>query len=146
MNKDQPVTREYFVKRLGDLCARSGMVGFPKDELDQHILLKSAVISFEKKDSFTEQEINRRLDSWIELSQIKQIDRSTLRRWLVDAGYLTRAKDGSAYQVAAGSTPARFEEAVEHIDVDAAIENAREEIARRKREYLERSAGQVKSK
>ena len=39
MNANQTVTEPLFLKRLTNLCLRSGMTGFPKDELDQHILL-----------------------------------------------------------------------------------------------------------
>lgn len=28
----QAMTKEYFIKRLADLCLRSGLSGFPKDE------------------------------------------------------------------------------------------------------------------
>ena len=38
MNNNQPLTRDMFIKRLTNLCLRSGLSGFPKDEIYQHIL------------------------------------------------------------------------------------------------------------
>jgi hypothetical protein len=51
MNANQPVTEQLFVKRLTNLCLRSGLTGFPKDDLDQHILLKSAALTFDPSTS-----------------------------------------------------------------------------------------------
>ena len=138
MNTDQPITREYFIKHLVNLCLRSGLSGFPKDDVNQHILLKSVVLSIGKSGAFTEQEINEELKYWINhIGQIKDIDHITLRRRLVDAGYLTRNKDGSCYQVSQLEPgPPFFDETIEHIEILEVIETAREEIARRKRKYV----------
>jgi hypothetical protein len=138
----QPITREYFIKRLTDLCLRSGLSGFPTDVTAQHILLKSAVITFGNGNGFTEQAVNEKLKLWIqEIVHLKSMDHSTLRRMLVDAGYFTRNKDGSSYQVvSAAPQPGFFEDSVDQIDIAAVLQNAREEIARRKKEYLEKQA------
>jgi hypothetical protein len=48
MNNDRRITREYFIKRLIDLCLRSGLSGYPTDIIDQHILFKSAALSLER--------------------------------------------------------------------------------------------------
>jgi len=143
MNNDQPVTKDYFIKRIGDLCLKSGLAGFPKDMTDQHILLKSAIIMIGQSGSFTEQEINEKLETWVRhISQNKGIDRVTLRRRLVDTGYLVRSKDGASYQIAPPETqPRSFEPAIEQLDILRIIEAAREEIARRKREYIQKAKG-----
>lgn len=143
MNNDQPVTKDYFIKRIGDLCLKSGLAGFPKDMTDQHILLKSAIIMIGQSGSFTEQEINEKLETWVRhISQNKGIDRVTLRRRLVDTGYLVRSKDGASYRIASpGSQPRSFEPAIEQMDILRIIEAAREEIARRKREYIQKAKG-----
>jgi hypothetical protein len=143
MNKNQPMTKEHFIKRLGDLCLKSGLSGFPKDETDQHILLKSVILMIGHSGSFNEKEINDRLDIWVrEISQIKNLDRVTLRRRLVDTGYLTRKKDGSSYQVSQpGPRPGLFEEAINQLNIPEVIATLREDIARRRKEYLEKSRG-----
>ncbi len=143
MSGNNPVTKEYFVKRLGELCLKSGLPGFPKDETDQQILLKSAVLTIGPSGTFSEKDINIKLGIWVkDISHIKNIDHVTLRRRLIDTGYLTRSKDGASYQV---TQPAPhgdlFDESIDSLDIQAIITEAREEIARRKREFLERSRG-----
>jgi hypothetical protein len=138
MKPEQTVTREYFIKRVAELCLRSGMSGLPKDDLDRHILYKSAVLTFDPQAVFTEKEVTARLGTWIDtLCQIKNIDGVTLRRYLIDTGYLTRSKDGSQYRVAhPGPQPSFFDESIDSVDVPEVIDSARAEIERRKQAYL----------
>ncbi len=77
-----------------------------------------------------------------QICQTKEIDRVSLRRRLVDSGYLTRSKDGANYQVATpGPQPELFTAEVEQVDVRQCIAAAREEIARRKREFMTKAKG-----
>jgi hypothetical protein len=77
---------------------------------------------------------------WCQLTRIQGIDHGTLRRRLVDAGYLTRSKDGSAYQVLPnGAGKFKFETAIEQIDLARDVKDAREELERRKQFYMEKS-------
>ncbi|MGB9640218.1 MAG: hypothetical protein ACPL4H_04850 [Anaerolineales bacterium] len=57
-------------------------------------------------------------------------------RFLVDHGYLTRAKDGSVYQLA-DPEPYRdhFDPSVEEVNVFEAISQAREEIIRKRERF-----------
>lgn len=146
MNDVRQISRDHFEKRLVALCLRSGLSGFPKDEVDQHILLKSAILDLDPSGTFTEQEINAQLQYWInQVTQLKGIDHGTLRRWLIDAGYLTRSKDGSSYQVSpSGNRAYSFDAAIEHIDVAEVIKKGREEIERKKREYMQKSGKKTK--
>ena len=141
MNSEHPMTKEAFIKRFVDLCVRSGLTGIPKDEADQHVLFKSMLLTIGPAGTYTELDINEKLEYWINrISQIKKLDRNSLRRYLVDAGYLTRAKDGSAYLVAqSGPAVEFFEESINQLNLPEVIKTAQEDIARRKREYLEKS-------
>ncbi len=141
MSNNQPITRKYFTKRLVDLCLRSGLSGFPTNNEAQHILFKSAVLTLGQADSFTEKEINEKLKYWIDnISQIKDIDHITLRRSLIDTGYLTRNNDGSCYQISqSGPQVQLFDDTIDQIDIMEVMKTAREEIARRKREYMKKS-------
>lgn len=145
MKNDQLVKKEYFIKRLVDLCLRSGLSGFPVDAGAQNILLKSSVLTLNKSTLYTEKEINNKLEYWINnICQLKGIDQVTLRRMLVDSGYLMRNNDGSAYQVSqTGFQSYVYDEAVELLNIEEVLQNAREEIARRKKEYLEKSGKQL---
>jgi hypothetical protein len=142
MSNNRSITKEYFSKRLADLCIKSGLQDLPKDLTDQHILLKSAILMVgQPGGSFSEKEVNEKLELWfLEVGQIKFLDPVTIRRTLVDRGYLTRSKDGSAYQISQpGSRMILFDEEIDRLDVAEVIVTAREEIARRKREYMEKS-------
>jgi hypothetical protein len=142
MNNPQTITRDRFCKRLAELCLRSGMPDFPKDNLDRQILLKSAALLVGNTGAlYNEKEINEKLQLWLlKVCQIPHFDHVTLRRYLVDAGYLLRSSDGGQYQVVQpGGLAPLFEPDVEQLDVIKVIQDAREEIARRKREYMEKS-------
>jgi hypothetical protein len=143
MNPKLPITKEYFIKRLTELCLKGGLPGLPKDEIDLHIVLKSAALMVGQTGIFTEKEVNDRLELWVlHTGQAENMDHVTLRRGLVDAGYLTRDKDGTRYQVAIpGPKPEFFSQDIEQLDIPQVIETAREEIARRKREYLAKARG-----
>jgi len=143
MNNTQIITSEQFTKRLVSLCLRSGLSGMPKDEADQHILLKSVVLLVGDPGPLTEKEITEKLQVWLtQVCVIKNFDRVTLRRWLVDTGYLTRSSNGTSYQVAKpGPFQDLFEMSVDQIDILETIQAAREEMERRKKAYLEKSRG-----
>ena len=142
MTANQPISKEFFAKRLADLCLKSGLLDLPKDLTDQHILLKSAILMVGQPGvNLTEKEINAQLELWIlEVANIKNVDHATLRRRLIDTGYLTRSKDGATYQVAQpGPRSVLFDEAIDQLDIPQVITAARDEMARRKKEYLERA-------
>lgn len=137
MSNEKTISRSYFEKRLIDLCVRSGMTEFPKKATDQHILLMSAALTLRGDEAYTEAEINEKLTAWLEdICPIAQLDFVTLRRALVDEGYLLRPADGSRYELAAeGPAQSRFEEGVGAVDVAAVIAAGREDIERRRRLY-----------
>lgn len=140
MGDNSTISKDLFLKRIGDLFLKSGLSGFPKDEAGQHIMLKSAVLMIGEAETLTEKEVNEKLKQWCQVTQAEGIDYGTLRRRLVDTGYLTRSKDGSEYQVhPAGAGKFEFDPAIEQIELPAAIAAAREEIERRKRLYSDRS-------
>jgi hypothetical protein len=100
MNHTKLVSREHFIKRLIDLCLRSGLAEFPKDRSAQQILFKSMVLMINTPNPLTEKEINEKLSSWINhVCPIENLDHITVRRMLIDAGYITRSNDGSRYQL-----------------------------------------------
>jgi hypothetical protein len=143
MDNLQKMSAEQFSKRLVNLCLRSGLAGMPKDDADQQILLKSAVLLLPVSGTLSEQAVNQKLQLWLtQVCVIKNFDRVTLRRCLVDAGYLTRSSDGTSYQVVqSGPYPERFDPSVDQIDILGILQAAREEQERRKQAFLEKSRG-----
>jgi hypothetical protein len=138
MNAPTTITREVFVKRLVNLCLRGELAGLPKDETDRHILLKSARMLLGGPGTYTEKEINDRLQGWVDqVCSGPGVDRVSLRRYLVDYGYLARSSDGARYQVGSGD-PVPFEPEVDQVDVVETVRAAKEEKECKKREYLNR--------
>jgi hypothetical protein len=128
-----------FTKRLADLCLRSGMSGLPRDDASRHVLFTSMVAALPVETPLGQPVVDARLTDWIETSGIKELDHVTLRRYLVDAGYLSRRADGSAYRVVADPPGRpRCESGVADVDLAAVLRVRREEVARRKAEYLAR--------
>jgi len=141
MATTQTITSDQFSKRLVNLCLRSGLGGMPKDEADKHILLKSAVLLLPAGSLLSEKEVNEKLQVWLtQVCVIQNFDRVTLRRWLVDTGYLTRSSNGAEYQVST-ARPGLFEASVDQIDIVETIRAARDEMERRKQAFLARSKG-----
>jgi hypothetical protein len=138
MNPSTVISRETFIKRFTDLGLRKGASGLPKDESDQHILLKSMVVSFGQTTGLSEQQVNEKLGTWLaNYSQIADLDYVTLRRRLVDTGYLVRSSDGTRYEVAAaGQYMPTFDPPVDDVDLAALLANGRAEIERRKQAFM----------
>jgi len=127
-----------FKDRLEVLCLRGGR-GFPRKQRDQHILFKSIVLMLETRRDYTENEVNECLAKWLsEVGQAIEIDHVSLRRYLVDAGYLTRDVAGRSYRVDPEQTAGLFEVGIEEINPIAVVAEASRRIEERKRGYLEK--------
>jgi len=69
-----------------------------------------------------------------------QTDHVTLRRLLVDYGYLERTRDGSSYRVGFPPRPMAFDLEVDDIDLKATIAAYRDYQQRRRRSPPDRGA------
>jgi len=138
MKNNEPMKANEFKKRLVKLCLRSGLSDFPKAAIDQHVLLKSVMLTLEETAVFTEKEINVKLKHWVNhIGTFELLDFVTLRRRLVDAGYMTRSSNGTAYQIAeSGMGVEGFETAVNDLNPAQILTEARADIERRKQAYL----------
>lgn len=73
---------------------KNRVVKWPKKACDKLEILKFLFTKFEENKKYTEKEINYVLDLAHTFN-----DRALLRRALVDQGFVSREKDGSAYWV-----------------------------------------------
>ncbi len=142
MKDNLTITTEQYTRRLVNLCLR-GLAGIPKDQSDQHILMKSATMSIGITGPLTEKELTNHLQAWLDVVKAgHDLDRVSLRRWLVDNGYLIRDSLGTQYKVAQpGPDAALFEPAIEQLDTAAILQAAREEMERKKQAYLQNAKG-----
>jgi hypothetical protein len=128
-----------FKERLGALCQKSGGRGFPRKPRDQHILFKSMTLMLEPGRDYTEKEVNEGLAKWLdEVGQAVELDHVTLRRYLVDAGYLIRDAAGRSYRVEPESSGTLFEMGIQEINPVAVVEEAYRRTEERKRDYLDK--------
>ena len=142
MSETIHITAEQFTKRLVHLCLR-GLLNIPIDLTDQHILLKSAALSIGTAGPLTEKELNDPLQAWLDMvNAAAEIDRVSLRRWMVDMGYLSRDAVGSRYEVRpCGVNLAEFDPAIDQLSTAEVLQSAREEVERRKQAYLQKAKG-----
>ena len=140
MSKSQsPITSQIFIKRLVALCTSGGGRGMPSHPRDLQILLKSMALCFSSSNNYSEKQVNERLKVWLrEVGQNVEIDHATLRRYLVDAGYLRRDKAGQIYQLIEGWKKELFDPDVELLLPAVLIEEARQKVLARKQAYLEK--------
>lgn len=130
------ITVTEFEERLGLLCSRKGGQGLPKKQRDQQILFKSIILLFDPERSYTETEVNQVLEKWLaEVGQTVEIDRVSLRRHLIDEGYLRRDSAGALYQVATKEDPP-FAPEIEELDPAVIVEMAKARQEQRKQAYL----------
>jgi hypothetical protein len=142
MKDNLTITTEQYTQRLVNLCLR-GLAGIPKNQSDQHILMKSAAMSIGVTGPQSEKELTNRLQAWLDVVKAgNDLDRVSLRRLLIENGYLTRDSLGMQYEVSQpGPYAALFEPAIEQLDTAAILHAAREEMERKKQAYLQNAKG-----
>ena len=133
----QKISSEDFKSRLATMCAQGGGRGLPRNQRDQHILFKSITLTLDPAKPYTETELNLALGQWqTEVGQMIEIDHVSLRRHLVDAGFVSRDSAGLTYHVSADNWVDLFEPDVATINPAAVIIEAQLDRERRKQEYL----------
>ena len=137
------ITEVDFRKRIVTLLVRSGLTDLPKSEKDRQILFKSAAIGFKSGVEMTEGEVNEVLGYWsTHIAGLRNYDYISLRRALVDYGYLERSSDGASYvRSPLGPGGWAFEASIDEIDLETMLAAAREEIEARKRAFMEKRKG-----
>ena len=135
------IRAEEFRERLLALVAPGGGHSLPRKSRDRHILFRAAVQSLGRA-SYTESELNDALASWLSLVDLDgRVDHASLRRYLVDAGYLQRDAAGRAYLVcSAGRGEVLFDADVQEVDTVEVVQSAHLQAAERKRMWARPSA------
>jgi hypothetical protein len=126
-----------FKNRLAVLCLQGGGRGLPRKPRDRHILFKSVTLLLDPKKSYAETEINQQLGQWLaEIGQTVEVDHVTLRRYLVDEGYLERDPAGKNYRVSTQTMPDIFAPDIESLNQHLIIEKAKARREQEKRDHL----------
>ncbi len=111
---------------------------FPGKRRDRHILLKSVVLTLDKRSEYTELEVNPKLQLWLQnVDGHLHLDHVDLRRHLIDEEFLGRSKDGSRYWVAVSSRHQLvFDPEIEEVDVHRLLSQERARLERKEEEFL----------
>lgn len=119
-----------------------GAQGLPKKELDRHILFLSTALELEPRRQYNEGELNDELRRWTaHFGEPVGLDHVSLRRFLVDEGYLGRDSAGKSYELAATGWPCTFDPSIRDLDLEALVDEARTARELRKQQYLRKNAG-----
>jgi hypothetical protein len=133
----EPISSREFKQRLARLCLTSKLTGLPRNRRDRRIVLKSLTLGWTPGRRLAEHEINIALTRWLrEVGRSMETDHVTLRRALVDEGFLERAAGGEWYQL--GPRSARedwFAPDVDAIDPETVLRDAVDELEMRRIRY-----------
>lgn len=118
--------------------------GLPKKRADLHLLLYSATLPLQAAKPYTEKEINEQLQVWcLNFGNQMGLDYVSLRRALVDEGFLHRDPSGNQYILDLSGLPDQFDPQIRSLDLQSMLKEALAEKERRKQEYLSRSQGKA---
>ena len=129
------ITTGEFQRRIAALCLGGVGPSLPRRRRDRHILLKSVALLLGHGGSYTEARINAVLKAWLEaMGPSVRLDHVSLRRHLIDEGYVVRDRAGRTYEVCPSqASSGLFEPALEHVDPLESVRTARAEREERRR-------------
>jgi len=131
------MTAEQFASRLAALCIKGVGQGLPNKIRDRHILFKSIKATLETNREYSETELNEGIEHWLATVGIGiVIDHVSLRRHLVDEGYVVRDRAGTTYRVARSRHEDLFEGAIDRLDQAKIIADALDRREARRREHV----------
>ncbi|HLA98038.1 MAG TPA: DUF2087 domain-containing protein [Anaerolineales bacterium] len=134
------ISKDHLISRFTALIL--GGRDLPKKDQDLHILFISATLSLDPQREYSEAELNDELRKWsAQFGDNFALDHVTLRRFLIDAGYLRRNTAGSEYQLNAIDMPYTYDESLKNLDLVKLIEDAKREREERKQRYLKEAKG-----
>ncbi len=114
---------------------RSGSLeAFPTHSRDIDIVLAVAAVTLMRRRPYNEQEINAALVDWLESVQ-GWMDHVTLRRRMVDLGFLKRTVNGSRYFMNYGRVVEVLGDPAVELDAGAIVRGVLREREERKRMY-----------
>ena len=141
---EKTITTPEFERRMAALCLGGLGPAMPRKRRDRHILLKSVALLLGHGREYTEAALNDVLKSWLEaVGRGVRIDHVSLRRYLIDEGYVTRDSAGRVYEVCTSdAVPGLFEPELNGVDPLVAVREARAEQKERRRRWAGRTGRQ----
>jgi hypothetical protein len=130
MSSKRKILLDDYRKVLRDFFAREGVKPFPRRWKYRLLILYSAVRALEVGLPYTEDEINDAIVQWQKSrGSFIDLDHVTLRRYLVDLGFLDRNPSGSVYAVIHSFLEeADWDPLILEADEDALLAQARRDV------------------
>ncbi|MCY3621209.1 MAG: DUF2087 domain-containing protein [Gammaproteobacteria bacterium] len=128
-------TRERVEALFRRLLQPGRLEGFPKNPDDLSIVLAVATAGLERRRPYAESEVNEVLTDWLDSARA-DIDHVTLRRRMVDCGFLKRTTNGSRYFLNYGRVVEVLGDPAVDSDVGAIIDDIAIERQERKNAFL----------
>lgn len=129
------ITANQFTSRFVSIMLSAQ--GMPKKQPDRDIIFVSAILHLDPTRNYTESELNDALRRWTNrFGENCGLDHVTLRRYLIDEGYIARDSAGAAYRLAAETAPTTFDPSISDLDLDQLLFEARSEREKRKQQYM----------
>ena len=131
-------TREHVEGLFRRLLQSGRLEGFPRNPDHLHIVLAVATGGMARRRPYAEWEVNEALADWLD-SVRAAIDHVTLRRRMVDCGFLKRTTNGSRYFLNYGRVVEVLGDPAIEVDAGAIVDDVRSERSERKEAYLRRT-------
>ena len=128
-------TREDLDGLFRRLLQSGRLEGFPKNPDHLHMVLAVAAGGLARRRPYAEWEVNEALAAWLD-SVHAAIDHVTLRRRMVDCGFLKRTTNGSRYFLNYGRVVEVLGDPVIEVDAAAIIDDVAIERQERKEAFL----------
>lgn len=128
-------TRERVEAVFRRLLQPGRLEGFPRNPDDLSIVLAVAATGLERRRPYAEPDVNEVLVDWLE-SACADIDHVTLRRRMVDCGFLKRTTNGSRYFLNTGRVVEVLGDPAVEVDVGAIVDDIVIERQERKEAFL----------
>ena len=138
-------TRERVEALFRRLLQPGRLEGFPKNPDDLSIVLAVATTGLQRRRPYAEPEVNEVLADWLD-SACADIDHVTLRRRMVDCGFLKRTTNGSRYFLNYGRVVEVLGDPAVEVDVRAMIDDIVVERQERKDAYCRASDSPTEGK
>lgn len=130
------ITRSQFAASVSKTFASDSSFDYPRKPQDRVVFFGALSIALAKQESYSEVELNEAIVDWLRgFGSTTALDHVTLRRYLVDAGYLRRDEAGLRYSVEVAGLAAEFEESVLALDAHEIVRQARLGREARKQAY-----------
>ncbi len=130
------ISQSQYEASIAKTFASGSSLDYPRKPQDRIVFLGGLSISLMQRESYSEPELNEAIAGWLQsFDAATMLDHVTLRRYLVDIGYLRRDGAGLRYSVAVPALAADFEEPVLALDAHEIVRRAREDREARKQAY-----------